>query len=525
MSTPAASGPRRVLPGDAGCALHDVAASRAIEAGALAQAPAHALMQRAGHGVARLALAVAPHARQVWVACGPGNNGGDGLVAATLLRRAGLAVSATLFGEAQRLPDDARHAWQQALQAGVAIAPPPAADAPVELAIDALLGVGATRAPQGEIAAAIARLASLRAPVLAVDLPSGLGADTGQRLGAQAVVATHTLSLLTLKPGLFTATGRDHAGQIWLDMLGVADDLQVPASARLSGAEVLNVLAQRAHASHKGSFGDLLVVGGAPGMSGAALLAGRAALAAGAGRVFLNLLDSDAASFDAWQPELMLRRDFWRGDASVLGRSTVVCGCGGGAAVRDTLPVLLSRSARLLLDADALNALAADEALRRLLDARSARGLATVLTPHPLEAARLLGCDAAAVQADRLRAADALARRHGCVVLLKGSGSVIAGPHGVPTINPTGNGLLAGGGTGDVLAGWIGGFWAQAATHGDAHAARCATEAAVWLHGHAADRLHEQAAGSLALRAGELTERMRDAAALRGTAAPGRNVF
>jgi hydroxyethylthiazole kinase-like uncharacterized protein yjeF len=173
-----------------------------------------------------------------------------------------------------------------------------------------------------------------------------------------------------------------------------------------------------------------------------------------------------------------------------------------------------------VLDADALNAVAVDEALRTLLDARAARGVATVLTPHPLEAARLLGCDAAQVQADRLRAACTLAQRHGCLVLLKGSGSVVAGPEGAPTINPSGNGLLAGGGTGDVLAGWIGAFWAQAAAASSHQAtARHATEAAVWLHGHAADQVLARTTGSLALRAGELTERMRDAMAARAAGA------
>ena len=514
MPAPTPAGPQRILPGDAACALHDVPTSRAIEAAALARHAPHVLMQRAGQAVARLALAVAPHARHVWVACGPGNNGGDGLVAATLLHRAGRSVTATLCGDTQRLPDDARQAWHEAQQTGVSIAPL-AGDAPVDLAIDALLGLGASRAPEGAIAEAITHLRSLDAAVLAVDLPSGLGADTGQPLGGQAVVATHTLSLLTLKPGLFTAAGRDHAGQIWLDALGV-DTSDTAPSARLAGSGVLDLLAPRAHASHKGSYGDLWVVGGAPGMTGAALLAGRAALAGGAGRVFVNLLDAGAPSCDPLQPELMLRRDPWRGDAALLARVTVVCGCGGASAVRDALPVLLSRSARLVLDADALNALAADEGLRRLLIARAGRGQATVLTPHPLEAARLLGCDAAQVQADRLRAARALAERHGCVVLLKGSGSVIAGPDGMATINPTGNGLLAGGGTGDVLAGWIGAFWAQAAAgHGDAASARLATEAAAWLHGHAADRLLASAPSALALRAGELSERMRQAAALR----------
>jgi hydroxyethylthiazole kinase-like uncharacterized protein yjeF len=512
MTAPTTAGPRRILPGDAAWPLHDVSASRAIETTALACHAPHELMLRAGRAVARLALALAPHARQIWVACGPGNNGGDGLVAATLLRQAGVPVHVTLLADAEQLPEDARRAWQDACQAGVPMGPL-RADAVVDLAIDALLGLGASRAPQGVIAEAIARLGALGADILAVDLPSGLSADTGQLLGAQAVVASHTLSLLTLKPGLFTGAGRDHAGQIWLDPLGI--DPPGQATARLTGAEVLELLPPRRHASHKGSFGDVLVVGGAPGMTGAALLCGRAALAAGAGRVFVSMLDADGPHCDTLQPELMLRREAWRGDAELPARSTVVCGCGGGAAVRDALPALLSRSARLVLDADALNALAADPSLRSLLDARAARGLATVLTPHPLEAARLLGGDARRVQARRLHAADELARRHGCVVLLKGSGSIVASSDDLPALNPTGNGLLAGGGTGDVLAGWVGAFWAQAAAAGVRQAGRRAAEAAAWLHGHAADRWREGAPGSLALRAGELNERMRDAASRR----------
>ncbi len=514
MSTPRSPGPQRILPGNAPAALHDVQASRAIEAAALAQHAPHVLMQRAGAAVARLALAVAPHAQRVWAACGPGNNGGDGLVAARHLHRAGFNVQATLFGDAQRLPDDARQALADAQHDGVAVSAQPP-DTRCDLVIDALLGLGASRAPQGALAEAIAAINAMQTQVLAVDLPSGLHADTGQRLGAAAVTATHTLSLLTLKPGLFTGVGRDHAGQIWLDALGVrvaADS----ATARLAGADAMQVLGPRAHASHKGSHGDLAVVGGAAGMTGAALLAARAALASGAGRVFVSLLDANGLPCDPQHPELMFRPQWWRSEPATLARSTVVCGCGGGAAVREVLPVLLSRCPRLLLDADALNALAADEGLRHQLRDRAARGQATLLTPHPLEAARLLGSDAAGVQADRLQAASALAQRDACVVLLKGSGSVIAAPGELPVLNPSGNGLLAGGGTGDVLAGWAGGFWAQlASAHGDQGSAQMAAQAAAWLHGHAADLQLALAPRSLALRAGDLIERMREAAAAR----------
>lgn len=508
MTAPRSTGPLRILPGDGACALHDVAASRALEAAALARHAPHALMQRAGQAVARLALAVAPHARHVWVACGPGNNGGDGLVAATWLLRAGRSVSATLFGDAQRLPDDARHAWHEAVQAGLSIAPL-SDEAPVDLAIDALLGLGAARPPQGAIAGAIARLRALQADILAVDLPSGLAADTGQRLGGDAVVATHTLSLLTLKPGLFTAAGRDHAGQIWLDTLGV-DVTGAEATARLTGADVLDGLAPRAHASHKGSFGDLLVLGGAPGMTGAAWLAGRAALAAGAGRVFVSLLEPDAPgqamALDPARPELMFRRAWWQSAPDTIAAATVVAGCGGGDAVRVVLPRLLSLAPRLVLDADALNAIATDRSLQTLLAARAARsGYETVLTPHPLEAARLLGCDAAAVQRDRLKSAQTLADRWRCVVLLKGSGTLIAAPLRMPHVNPTGNAALATAGTGDVLAGWIAGMWAQGGSADQSFA--CAV-AAAYVQGAAAD-----AESVFPLRSADLVEAMAAVAA------------
>ena len=520
MSTAPSRDPQRILPSDARWPVFDTAASRAIEAEALAAHPPHALMQAAGTAVARLALAVAPHARRVWVACGPGNNGGDGLVAATALHRAGLSVQATLLGDAARLPNDARRALADARLAGCPVSSEFPADAP-DLCIDALLGLGASRAPDGDIAQTILRLNHFDAPTLAVDLPSGLHSDTGHRLGEYCVRATHTLALLTLKPGLFTADGRDAAGQVWLDRLHVADTA-LPPSAWLSGRDDLaEALPQRAHASHKGRYGDLVVVGGAPGMTGAALLAARAALSAGAGRVLLNLLDAAGPGVDMLHAEAMFRTAAWRADPAHLASSTVVCGCGGGTAVRDALPALLARCPRLVLDADALNALAGDASLRGQLDARAGRGLHTVLTPHPLEAARLLGRDVAAVQAHRFEAVRSLAERHACVVLLKGSGSLIAAP-GLPTvINATGNPLLASGGTGDVLAGWVGGVWAQMSSADDGMAtAQQAAVASAWLHGRSADQALAHSPGRRVLGASELIVAMRNAAGQHSQASP-----
>lgn len=479
--------------------LFNTAATRRMEQQAASALPPHTLMQRAGLAVARLAQALAPHARTVWIACGPGNNGGDGLEAAMHLQRDGRRVVVTWLGTPEHAPADARKSWERARATGVIWADvPPSNMTAADLCIDALLGIGitstTTRTPDSRMLAMLTALHHSPAPVLAVDLPSGLDADTGQfAAGFNPPTPTtahssqktrHTLSLLTLKPGLFTASGRDAAGSVWLDDLGLSPDYE-PPSAWLTGPAKPP---PRSHASHKGSYGDVAVVGGEGlaarglGMTGAALLAASAALHAGAGRVLVALLDEGRMALDTTQPELMLRRF----DALALEELTVVCGCGGGQAVRAVLPAVLARAARLVLDADALNALAADAALQSLVVNRSGRGLSTVLTPHPLEAARLLCTSAAEVQADRLHAAQQLARQWHCVVVLKGSGTVIAAPGQTPAINPTGNARLATAGTGDVLAGMVGAGLANGRATG-ADALRAATEA-VYLHGLAADR-------------------------------------
>ena len=454
----------KVLPlSSASLPLFGLASSRAIETAALAALPdPAALMERAGLAVARLALALQPREGTIWIACGPGNNGGDGRIAARLLHARGRHVHVGLD------------------------APPD-----VALAIDALLGLGLNRPPSEAMAAAIARLNTVDAPVLSVDLPSGLMADTGALAGVEAVSADHTLSLLTLKPGLFTAQGRALAGTIWFDDLGIAP--QPVPDAVLLGRGCIAGLDSRNHASHKGTQGDVLVVGGAPGMRGAALLAARAALAAGAGRVYAFLIERGSDTVDPGRPELMLSRQC---DEAAIAGKTIVAGCGGGRDIAAHLPLLLRHAQHLVLDADALNAIAADPSLRQLLQRRNEL---SVLTPHPLEAARLLGCSTAEVQADRLGAAQALAGQLRSTVVLKGSGSIIATPEHLPAINSSGSAALATAGTGDVLAGWIGGLWAQNA-EADPHAIACA---ATYWHGLAGE---QQGAGPL--RAADLVERM-----------------
>jgi len=447
--------------------LFDAASTRSMEVAAAASLPPHTLMQSAGLAVARVTMALAPHAKTIWIACGPGNNGGDGMEAAMHLRQWGKHPVVTWSGDEAKAPPDALASLRRARHAGVVFVTetPPHWD----FGIDALLGLGSTRPLEGILAQWAPALG--KGLTLAIDLPSGLDADTGS--GA-ALRATHTLSLLSLKPGLFTAGGRDAAGEVWFDDLGVPAGTS--PTAWLAGPPAESA---RLHASHKGSHGDVAVIGGAAGMTGAALLAASAALHAGAGRVFAALLDSGALPVDPSQPDLMLRP--W--DSLDLAAMSVACGCGGGDAVRAVLPKVLSTSRSLVLDADALNAIASDPQLQSLLQSRSRRNRATVLTPHPLEAARMLACSASQVQGDRLAASRELVQRFGCVVVLKGSGTVIASPEVTPLINPTGNARLATAGTGDVLAGMIAARSAAAGV-----SAFEAAAGAVYAHGLAADQ-------------------------------------
>lgn len=485
--------PRHPIP------LYGHHATRVIEQRAMPPLPPHTLMHRAAHAVARLATALYPHARQIWVACGPGNNGGDGLLAAAELhqhlQQTGGKVAVTWLGTEERLPQDARHALTQARHAGVQFTD--TAPEQTDLAIDALLGIGAHSAAQGRLGATLAQLHSLGAPVLCVDLPSGLGTDTGHwphDCPAHSSAQRHTLSLLTLKPGLFTASGRDAAGDIWFD------DLEVDASAHtpdawLHAPQHNGLPRSERHSAHKGSHGDLMVIGGqdvhfnGQGMTGAAVLAARAGLQGGAGRVFVGLVgnpDTRQLSVDLLWPDLMFRDVSTLTQGTLCDHATVVCGCGGGDAVREWIPSLLQRANRLVLDADALNALADTSSLQAELSARTARGQWTLLTPHPLEAARLLGITSRDVQQDRLAAAKELTDRWQCAVVLKGSGSVIAAPGETPRINPTGNALLATAGTGDVLAGLLGAYWSARPTPNWTEVVAMACDA-TWTHGHAAD--------------------------------------
>jgi hydroxyethylthiazole kinase-like uncharacterized protein yjeF len=457
-------------------ALFGVEATRQHEQTALSNHAPCELMKRAGLALAKLALAVAPHAQCIWIACGSGNNGGDGLEAAAYLKGWGKYVVVTWVGILEHASNDSLNSYQRANKAGVifSVTPPEKFD----LCIDALLGISANpQAPKQLMAEWITLMNASAAPIIAADLPTGLNADTGV-LQNPSVNATHTLSFLTLKPGLFTASGRDATGVVWFDNLGVNTAESVNATEPTAWLSCEPVCMTRPHASSKGSFGDVAIIGGAKGMTGAALLAASAALKAGAGRVFVGLLDATAVQVDTNQAELMFRTV----DALLIMSMTTVCGCGGGSAIGNVLNRILTSPRPLVLDADALNAVAIDKLIYGLLTERGKRFSETVLTPHPLEAARLLGISTQEVQSNRLIAAQQIADDLNCTVVLKGSGTIITAPGQTPFINPTGNAKLATPGTGDVLAGMIG---AQIASGKAPFWAACD---AVYSHGLAADQ-------------------------------------
>jgi hydroxyethylthiazole kinase-like uncharacterized protein yjeF len=468
---------------------------RAIEQRAGAALAPGTLMQRAGEAAAAWIARRFPASHRIVVVCGPGNNGGDGYVCASSLRAAGRdAVCVALAAPAS---DDARAAAARWQAAGGSTLTDWAGLTP-DIGVDALFGIGLARPVDGRALQA-ARWLSQR-PCVALDVPSGLDADTGAWVGGVAGVhAAATVTFLAAKPGLYTGDGVDACGEVIVDSLGV--DSGASDGALNAPQAFAPVLQPRLRNTHKGRFGSVVVVGGARGMQGAALLAARAALRLGAGRVYVEALDA-AIDVDPVQPELMFRRAAEVDDSAV---AVVGCGIGTAQPARERVGAALAAPGPCVIDADALNLIAGDDALRSKL---SAPGRVRVLTPHPLEAARLLGGGAAAVQADRVSAARRLAQTTGAIVVLKGAGSVIAGAEHY-WINPTGGPALATAGAGDVLAGMVGALLAQG------FAPLPATLAAVWLHGCAADDFGADlglAAGDIAPLAAQALARLRRAA-------------
>lgn len=445
---------------------------RAIDQAWATAHPAVSLMARAGAAAAALAATLMRDAGEpVLVLAGPGNNGGDALEAARQLRRQGFAVTVASRADPVYLPPDAAQAWADWRADGgrVHIDIPPGRR--FGLVIDGLFGVGLQRTVEGDAAAWIAAVNAMDCPVLALDVPSGLDADTGAVRGC-AIRADQTLTFLGLKPGLLTADGPDHAGTLHLDMLGAETAMPVTPGIALTQLENRHRLPPRQKNSHKGLFGHVGVIGGAPGMVGACLIAGRAALAHGAGSVTVGALD-ERLSVDYGEPRLMTAVPEQLVAAS---HKVLVIGPGLGQTTRAhaLLAAALDCPAALLLDADALNLLAADAHLAQRAAQRTAP---TLLTPHPGEASRLLGVSVADIQANRIDSALQLAAKSCALVALKGAGTVIARPDGHYAINTSGGPWLAQAGSGDHLAGMTAALLAQGL------APREALEAAVWLHG------------------------------------------
>lgn len=465
------------------------------------------LMERAGLAAAELALQLRQDdARPVLVVAGPGNNGGDAAVVARILGERGIAVTLAMVGDHSRRPADAETAFRKLEGTRAAVVEGvPAPDA-AGLIVDGLFGIGLARGLTGPYAEAIAAINSAvdrrRIPVLALDCPSGLNAATGERTGP-SVRASVTLTYIAAKPGLYTADGPDLCGEVMVDALGIsATEIEALADGSLNDAAVLDeVLLPRAKNSHKGDFGSIGILGGAPGMTGAAILAGRSALKIGCGRVFIGLRD-DRLAFDPCQPELMLRNPSGLAKAPL---DALVCGPGLGTdRVADALLTdILQSPLPLVLDADALTLIGADGLAAARLRTRHP---ITVITPHPGEAARMLGVSVLELQRDRVGAARQLATEFNVWAALKGCGTVIASPRGPWWINESGNPLLASAGTGDVLAGLVGAFLAQK------RAPEAALRAAVLLHGQAADALRARGL-ALGLVAGELIDEIRHLAA------------
>jgi hydroxyethylthiazole kinase-like uncharacterized protein yjeF len=462
--------------------------------------PGYELMCRAGAAALRTLRAQWPAARRLAVVCGGGNNAGDGLVVARLAREEGLQVRVLSLADAARLKAEAAQAAADCTAAGIALEPFTAAPlATADVLVDALLGTGISRALSPEFRAAIEAINVAGPPVLALDLPSGLDADTGLPCDV-AVRACVTITFVGLKQGLFLGGAADHCGLVEFAALDLPESLGAdlrPPLERLGFDELRQALPRRARSAHKGSAGRLLLVGGGPGMPGAIRLAAEAALRTGAGLVYVATHPDNLLPVLAGRPEIIGRavrstRDFEdllaSADGIVLGP-----GLGRSAWAHQVWRGVIETDGPLILDADGLN---------WLVDEPRVRGQ-WVLTPHPAEAARLLGAGAAAdVQRDRRAVAQALARRWGATVVLKGAHTLVAANDTeAPAVCDHGNPGMATGGTGDVLAGVIGALLVQ--TRDLERSAR----AGVLLHALAGDAA--ATAGERGMVAGDLLPELR----------------
>jgi len=427
------------------------------------------LMERAGAAAAELAIKiVSEKSKDILVLAGPGNNGGDARVVADRLKEKFFRV--TVVSDAKQISEK-----------------------PWGLVVDGLFGIGLARPIEGDYARLVDYANRQSCPVLALDIPSGVHSDTGKLMG-RAVRASHTITFIAMKPGLLTLDGPDHCGEVHVSQLDLDVQALLPAYAWIADRSLFS-LKKRPKNFHKGMAGSLGILGGAAGMTGAALLAGRAALKLGAGRVYIGCLEQ-SLSVDPVAPELMLRHaDDVLGldlDALVVGP-----GLGRGERAETLVGAALASDIPCVFDADALNLLSENEDLRKACARRSAE---TLLTPHPGEAAALCGKSVPEVQADRVATARDLCKIFNAHVVLKGNGSILAARDGHWFVNTSGNSGMASAGMGDVLAGVLGSLLAQR------YPGEAALVLGTHLHGAAADDLARLGAGPVGLTAGELID-------------------
>ena len=435
-------------------ALHDTAALRRVEATWAASGDPFALMQRAGKAGWRQLLEHWPQAQRIVVACGAGNNGGDGYVLATHALQSGRNVEVVRTAvPASELAQRACAAFEGA---GGRCTDDMGAVTGADVIVDALFGIGLSRAPEGIAADLIEAINASGRPALALDVPSGVDADSGNVPG-RAVRASLTLQFLAAHPGLVTGAAIDHCGERKMDALGVEIARNDAKAFALTGEALADWLQPRAADSHKGNYGHVLCIGGDHGSGGAIALCAQAALRTGAGLVSVATRTEHVPALVGARPEIMAAAiESTAALEHLMPRADVVAiGPGLGQQAWGALlcKAALDRDKKQVIDADALNMLA-----------REPRSLPpdTVITPHPGEAARLLDCSTADVQADRFGAAQLLVERYGCVVVLKGAGTIIAAAGRKPCVITAGNPGMAVGGMGDLLTGVIAALRAQA---------------------------------------------------------------
>jgi ADP-dependent NAD(P)H-hydrate dehydratase / NAD(P)H-hydrate epimerase len=455
--------------------------------------PGLTLMERAGSASYRLLRDKWPEARDITIICGTGNNGGDGFVVARLALQDGIAVRVLQLGNPEKLSADARHNSDAFLAQGGEVIPFELVPEQTEVIVDGVFGTGLEREVTGTWAEAIEAINEHWAPVLALDIPSGLHSDSGRILGT-AVKADATISFIGLKQGIFTGDGPEQCGELHFNDLEVPSGVysgQRPSASRVSWSTMSGHVMPRSRTAHKGDFGHLLVIGGAPGYSGAVRMAAEAAARSGVGLVSVATSPEHAALLNLVRPELMCHGVDGPQQLLPLLKKVDLVAIGPGLGQSDWSLGLLGRvldsSLPLVLDADALNLLAFDPTQRDNW----------ILTPHPGEAARLLGCTTSEIQADRFQSVRRLQQRFGGVAVLKGAGTLIqAGQQRATSICTDGNPGMATGGMGDVLTGVIAALLAQG------HAPELAASMGVCIHAAAADMAAGQ--GERGLLAGDL---------------------